>query len=518
MSENRVSIIYEARDKVSGFLKKFRSNSKKTESQVVKNNRRINQSFRQTRSSVRSLFMMATRLSLLFGAGFGVRSIIEDRKEFERLEANMRILLGSTEHATVAMRDLQKFTSETPFQIAEVTESWSMLAKFGIAPTMDEYTAMGDVAASVGKDIGALSNAVINATTGQFQTLKQFGIQMRQDGDKLQANFRGTIYEIDNTSEAIKDWIIEMGKGQGVAGSMGEQMETIGGKISNLKDQFMSMNVELGEKFRPQITSIISTLSEFITKIPGMIDWILKYKREIQLFGGMLFSIFAVRRITGFIKGLKEANNVFRMFNRTVHGNKIILIIWGAIQAFLILRRLVDSFRRNWGHIFGMDMEEADALGVYSKHKKNLDDIIEKRKELNQELKEGVINQTQYSMAMSQLQQREYHHNKRVGQLLKQHPDLPETFDKLQGQTTDELTIDDLVRQTQAEMKKAETAIEQEYGISANVNRTAKHITINIGKQIETLNLMPQTLTEGEDDLEERMTQLFRRIIVNMST
>jgi hypothetical protein len=343
---------------------------------------------------------------------------------------------------------------------------------------------------------------------------------MRKDGDKLQANFRGTIYEIDNTSDAIKDWIVEMGRTKGISGSMGGQMATLGGMFSNLRDKLFEVNTEIAEKFRPQITSVVSVLGGFITKIPGMIDWILKYKREIQAFGGMLVTIFAVRRITGFLKGLRDVNSVFRMFNKTVNANKLIVILWASIQALMILRRLWEGFRESFGHMIGLDVSESSALGTYTKNQKVIESFKQQQEELQEQFDKGTISINEYQNEMDRLfNNPKYIRNlKSQENLLKQHPELAEKYKALTSKTTDELTIDDLIKQTQSEMKKAESNIEQEYGISANVNRTAKHITINIGKQIETLNLMPQTLTEGEYDLEERMTQLFRRIIVNMST
>lgn len=196
----------------------------------------------------------------------------ETRKEYARFEATLRNTTGSSEEAAKAMKMLQQLAKDTPASVSEWTESYIRLVNRGIKPTTDELTAMGDIAMSQGKDIDQFIEALLDAMTGENERLKEFGITASKNGKTTAYTFRGVTTEVQNTDMAIKNYILSLGKLQGVQGSMATQMNELAGLESNLGDQIDSIYNKIGKKLEPVIKSFMGTLGRFMGTISKSLD------------------------------------------------------------------------------------------------------------------------------------------------------------------------------------------------------------------------------------------------------
>lgn len=196
----------------------------------------------------------------------------ETRKEYARFEATLRNATGSSEEAAKAMKMLQQLAKDTPASVSEWTESYIKLVNRGIKPTTDELTAMGDIAMSQGKDIDQFIEALLDAMTGENERLKEFGITASKNGKTTAYTFRGVTTEVQNTDMAIKNYILSLGKLQGVQGSMATQMNELAGLESNLGDQMESIYNKIGKKLEPAIKSFMGTLGKIMGTISGYLD------------------------------------------------------------------------------------------------------------------------------------------------------------------------------------------------------------------------------------------------------
>lgn len=201
----------------------------------------------------------------------GIKSY-ETRKEYARFEATLRNATGSSEEAAKAMKMLQQLAKDTPASVSEWTESYIKLVNRGIKPTTDELTAMGDIAMSQGKDIDQFIEALLDAMTGENERLKEFGITASKNGKTTAYTFRGVTTEVQNTDMAIKNYILSLGKLQGVQGSMATQMNELAGLESNLGDQMDSIYNKIGKKLEPAIKSFMGTLGRFMGTISKSLD------------------------------------------------------------------------------------------------------------------------------------------------------------------------------------------------------------------------------------------------------
>lgn len=194
------------------------------------------------------------------------------RKEFATYEAVLKNATGSTKAAASAMKMIQTLAADTPASVAEWTQAYIKLVNRGITPTKEELIQMGDIASSQGKDIDQFIEALLDAMTGENERLKEFGITASKNGETTAFTFRGVTTEVQNTDQAIKNYILSLGNMQGVQGAMATQMEELAGLESNLGDQMDSIYNKIGKKLEPAVKSFMGWLGGSLGKLSSLLD------------------------------------------------------------------------------------------------------------------------------------------------------------------------------------------------------------------------------------------------------
>jgi hypothetical protein len=192
------------------------------------------------------------------------RQVIATYTEYEKFATVLENSLGSKEAARRAMAQLQQFAAQTPFALSELTESYVKYVNRGIIPTMDEMRKLGDLASSQGKSFNQLTEAVLDAGTGEFERLKEFGIRASKNGDMVALSFKGVTQEVKFTEEAIQGAILRFGEADGVIGGMAKQSETLGGKLSNLGDTWDQLLVTMGSRTGGFIYNAVTQISGYL--------------------------------------------------------------------------------------------------------------------------------------------------------------------------------------------------------------------------------------------------------------
>jgi len=100
--------------------------------------------------------------------GVLVKSFIKAGSEVEDLSTQFKVLLGSTEAATLRMKELEKFAQTTPFQLTEIAGASRLLQTLtsGALATGDGLRLVGDAAAATGTEMANLALHVGRAYTG----------------------------------------------------------------------------------------------------------------------------------------------------------------------------------------------------------------------------------------------------------------------------------------------------------------------------------------------------------------
>ncbi|WP_165621346.1 hypothetical protein [Flavobacterium columnare] len=245
---------------------------------------RLNDTLGKVEKSSASLSNQLNKVKGLIATVFAVGAImsfgnkvVEARVEYEKFNAVLTNTFQSDKVGAAALNMLTDFATKTPFQLNELTGSFVKLVNRGFNPTKEELTKLGDLASSQGKGFDQLTEAMLDAQTGEFERLKEFGIKASKNGDKVTLSFKGVTKEVKNNESAIRDALMQYGEMTGVAGSMNAISQTLGGKLSNLADQWNNFLVAVGGESGGIFTGVISLLSEGLafltTYLPYVSQW-----------------------------------------------------------------------------------------------------------------------------------------------------------------------------------------------------------------------------------------------------
>ncbi len=189
----------------------------------------------------------------LAGAYLGLRgltstfkSIVGVNAEFERLSGSLKTVTGSAKAAKEAFSLIEDFATSTPYQLDEIVDSFIRLKAMGLEPSMEALTSYGNTASAFGKNILEFVAAVTSATVGEFERLKTFGIKAKVEGDTIKFVFQGITTEVAKNATEIERYLRSIGN-VSFGGAMAEQMNTMGGTMSNIEDALAKVARTIGE-------------------------------------------------------------------------------------------------------------------------------------------------------------------------------------------------------------------------------------------------------------------------------
>lgn len=219
-----------------------------------------------TAGLARAMARFAGPAAIAAGAVAGFSKMVSVQREFDVINAGLVTATGSAEGAAQAFKALQQFATETPYSLQQVSEAFVKLQNYGLDPSERALTSYGNTAAALGKDLMQMVEAVADATTGEFERLKEFGIKARKEGDQIRFTFRGVTETVRNEATAIEEYLIRLGENN-FAGNMEARMATLDGAMSNLGDEWNKLWLNLsqsgaGDLVADGIRKIIDVLEE----------------------------------------------------------------------------------------------------------------------------------------------------------------------------------------------------------------------------------------------------------------
>lgn len=226
----------------------------------------------QSLNTMRGYATLAAGALATLGAGRLVGSLIDVNTETQRLQASLATVTGSTEAATAAWETLEEFAKTTPFTLDQSVNGFVKMKALGLDPTTEALTSFGNTASAMGHDLNQMIEAVADASTSEFERLREFGIKARQEGDQVSFIFQGTTTTIGNNADEIVRYLEKIGNTE-FASAMQRQMATLGGASSNLQDNIDALFREIGEAGANSLaSSAILTLSESAETLSDNLD------------------------------------------------------------------------------------------------------------------------------------------------------------------------------------------------------------------------------------------------------
>lgn len=185
--------------------------------------------------SLKTVAASAGGLAASLGLGISVGKLVQVQREFDVLNSSLKTVTGSSAAAEREMAWLKQFAKETPFGLAQATQGFVKMKALGLDPTRGALTSFGNTASAMGKDLNQMIEAVADASTGEFERLKEFGIKSKKEGDSVSFTFQGVTTKIKNNAEEITRYLESLGNNQ-FAGAMAERAKTLDGAIASLGD------------------------------------------------------------------------------------------------------------------------------------------------------------------------------------------------------------------------------------------------------------------------------------------
>lgn len=393
--------------------------TRKVKEEGTKNIGAVNQGMNQlgqTAKTIGATMLAAFTFDKIVDFG---KQVVAITAEFQKFEAVLTNTLGSKSAAQRALTDITKFASVTPFSVRELTDSFVKLANQGFKPTIEQMRKLGDIASSTGKSFDQLTEALLDAQTGQFERLKDFGIKAQKQGDQVTFSFKGVATQVEYTNGAMRDYILSLGDMIGVSGSAAAISGTLGGKINNLEDDWGQLMLAMGKSSDNVFTGVVQGLSDIIKTLRLMPAFIEQVKGGFSgLSASSLDAILnfadtnSGKSVKDIIKPIEAQSNsdFFKNINAnmktftdslTKEGEDLdeVLILWKRYVAVRIestkqdaeeakgerLKAVLDAKEAAKKHLVDIEKEKADKLA------KAYDELIRKRQQfLDSFLKEGT--------------------------------------------------------------------------------------------------------------------------------
>lgn len=164
-------------------------------------------------------------------------ALVASQRNFDKLNSGLITMTGSAENAAKAFSVLQQFAKETPYGLNQAVEGFTKLVALGLNPSKEALISYGNTAAAMGKDLNQMIEAVADASTFEFERLKEFGIKSSQQADTVSFTFRGVTTTVKKNSEEIQKYLLNIGNTD-FAGAMETRSKTLDGQLSSLADSF----------------------------------------------------------------------------------------------------------------------------------------------------------------------------------------------------------------------------------------------------------------------------------------
>ena len=370
MQENEGKLLFEVRADQSDIKKDIEAIKKQFESLTKKT-----QEEGEKQAQVwQNLIKGATAYFTFQGASAFMKQVIAVRSQFQQLEIAFGTMLKSKEKANALMAQMTDLAAKTPFGLQEVSEGAKRLLAFQVpAEEVTEKPRRDGASRPYPKPTQGVGQSMIHVygqvkAQGRMFTndLYQFmnaGIPMISELSKAVGKSETEIKEMVSEGKigfaevqaVIKNMTDEGGTFYNL---MDAQSKSLGGQISNLKDNFAQVLNEIGKATEGIASGAISSVAFLVENyqtlgkiIAGLIATYGAYRTAI-LVNSAIVAVNAeitkgwtIAQLAQY-RGLLLLEKAQKLLNATMLSNPYVLVttaVMGLISAYFILREATDA-------------------------------------------------------------------------------------------------------------------------------------------------------------------------------
>lgn len=338
-------------DRFGSTLVALGNNAATTESDILNMASRIASSATQVGMTEQELLALATSLSSVGleaeGGGTAISTVMSQIDK------------------AVATNDktLTTWASTAGMSVSEFASLWEN----------DAYGAMQKIVKGMGstKDEGGNLNLL----------LEELGITGIRTSDTMKRLSNASGLMADMTNLANSAW----SKNTALSTEANTRYATMESKIQILKNKFVDLGIEIGNKLMPYLDKLVDKLSNidfdaFAEKIGSAIDWIAENADKLGLIASVIAGLFVGIKVAGFVKGIIEVIQIVSALVKSFGLIKVVLATLGGpvtiviavvaalVAGFIYLWNTSEGFRNFWIGLWDKIKAAAVAVGNWLKN------------------------------------------------------------------------------------------------------------------------------------------------------
>lgn len=254
----------------------------------------------------KKIFSLKTAIGAF--AGFAAaRLVIKPAADFQSIEAQFRVLLGSSEAAKERLEELAEFAAGTNFKLPQIAKASKILESLteGALSTGEGLTKVGDAAAFAGVGIDEMAVTVGRLFSG-LKSGRPVGepLARLQELGVITGEARNEIERLSKAGKGLSDtWPILVADTKRFDGVMKESSKTLNGLVGTLEDNASLAFKDLGEGSIVPLSKAVEELTKELQKM--------RESGDLEKFGkdagqGLGSALRALIKLTAFIKENKE--------------------------------------------------------------------------------------------------------------------------------------------------------------------------------------------------------------------
>ena len=227
--------------------------------------------------------MLAAAAGIAAGIGIVAKSVMEAADAGEAMAKFEATFGDAGERLITTLDGIAASTGRSKYELREAAANLGAVTKALGFSEQSAANMSGEVLA-LSVDLGAFNNLptedvagrIQKALTGEYESLKALGIVINQakiEQELLNRGFKGGVKSVNDAQKANAIFAIIQGQTGDAVGVAAAEMGSFTGQMVGVKAIFSDFMIDMGTKFLPAITPVITAIGE---KLPLAFDWILQ--------------------------------------------------------------------------------------------------------------------------------------------------------------------------------------------------------------------------------------------------
>lgn len=403
-------------NKNSAHLQKARAQVREHSKSISENTKRVNEAKKQIEewgksavSSMDKVIKRSVQVSSAFAvatAGLAVKAGFGEAMDMEGYRMQLETATKDTEKAAERMRSAVEFANSTPFETGEVVEATATLEAMGVSSER-WLKDIADMAGGTNKGMLQATEAMIDARKGEYERLKQFGIDKEmlmaeaaiKYGKNVVFNKKGQVKDCEKMETILQETMQKKfaGGAEKQAKTFKGLMSTVTGVTKSALSSIVGMTSEgtivqgsMFDMLKGHIETVVEVLNKWqkdgtiqmiaeqvTNAVGGMIEffsYLFNFISEHKkLIGGILVfvgTIYAVIKALAVLKTIISVVSVVMMvLNGTIALSPLGWLIIGiasVVTALYLLWDHLDSIVEMFKNVFAWIKNLLDGFGDFA--------------------------------------------------------------------------------------------------------------------------------------------------------